>query len=186
MCSEVGLPDARIVDPVYMVYYLLLPSHLERAAGEASWDTSGPRYELTGDGVPEYRGPFWDPNNIPGMAIRQSRLYERTRGLWARSEEEKTRLAIALLVALRDRVRERYAAPLTVLYWSDESERFGRVLTAAEAAGLRVLDAFDLMPPDDVDVYTIPNDGHPNALAHRYLGPELARDFAHAHRGVSR
>ena len=177
---ELGLPDVQTVGAVAAIVYVLFPSHPERAAGEVRWDPQGPAYSLAADGTPRYEGPFSDPERPLLQGLRRSRLYERLRGLWALSEEEKLELTTALLASLRELARERYGAPFFVVYWdfvvyrNDPGGRSLRLLRALEEAEFAVLLASEAIPVSRVASSTIPRDGHPSALAHQYLGPRLA------------
>lgn len=172
---ELGLPDVQVVGEVVAVVYVLIPSHPERAAGEARWDPQGPAYTLAPDGSAQHQGPFSNPERVLAQSLRRSRLWERLRGLWALPDDEKIALTLALLGSLREIAHERYSAPFFVVYWDEPGERSQRLLGALDDADLTVLRASKAIPADAIADSRIPGDGHPTALANQYVGSALAR-----------
>ena len=172
---ELGLPDPLIEKDVAQAIYSMVPTHLERNAGESTWGFWDPEYRLTPEGRLQHHGRFAEPDNWFHSAVVQSEIARRTACLWARSEREKLELFRGILSRARLLLREQYGAPLMVLMWDDGSDRTASIVNLFEEEGVHYQLVSEILGDPDDEKFWIPNDGHPTAYAHRKIGYALAK-----------
>lgn len=162
------------------VFFGLIDTHADRAATPTPKYMTAPYYVLNGDGRLEFRsrdsgGGF--VRNLSGMMeksrvypVLRDRLYQR---IHAGDAGYKWRLTVALLSAIDALCRERYGAPLTVVYWDDNPE----VMRLIREAGLELAHISDALPEGGdwrrAAIQYMTFDGHPSAYANRKLAEHL-------------
>jgi hypothetical protein len=181
---EAGLVDRYADGTVKAVVTWLIPDHLRRVTGDASWLGSSPRYVLEdgpGDGAVRHTGSFTQQrwrNPVDGLLHLAGEKLAFVRAIGARQrEEQQIELTVALLLRLQALAREKLGAPLVVLY-SWPNRRKGEQVPLVErlaAAGVRAMDTVDVtegLPAEQLD---IPYDGHPTAYQIGLIAAELSR-----------
>lgn len=177
---EAGLYDRYKDKNVKAVVTWIIPAHLQRVTGDGSWLGSSPRYVLD-NGVLRYTGSFnehrWrDP--VAGLRYLLGEQFAFVEAIGQKQrQEEQIELFLAMMAKLQVYAREKFGAPLVIVYsWPDEQtkHRYGdskiaqpmlvdtlvrlRKLGApmvGESATTHGMDSTKLM---------IPHDGHPSAL----------------------
>jgi hypothetical protein len=81
-------------------------------------------------------------------------------------------LYAAILKRASDTFEARYHAPFVVVAWLRDKPDDRAIYQALMKTGLRVIDLSDLISGKE-DTLTIPNDGHPNALANGLVADRL-------------
>ena len=168
--------------------------HLRRVSGDGPWLGASPRYALD-DGALRYTGSFdsyrWsDPLAGLRHLVDQQFAFVRAIGLQQRQERE-AEIFTALVVRLQTLAREKFGAPLVVVYsWPDESSGpnhdnsdVTQPMLVSTLAGLRrrgmpMISVDGLEAGYDNSRLLIPHDGHPTALADRLIAAELKRRLA--------
>jgi hypothetical protein len=166
-------------DPLAIVYLALPNNHMFRAAGRASWDRSGPRYEIV-NGALEFVGHF----NLPPVEenwFHRSRIYQRLIAPRAPhefstiSQIDRERL-LAIILKCRDLSVTRYHAPFYVLVWRDDvggGTNSDWLIDQLKDSGVQTLDLAAAIPGLLSGKYTIPVEGHPTAEANRLVAGVL-------------
>ena len=171
------------VTPKYVVYQAL-PEHVGRAAGLSSWDSQGPRYELTSQGSVTYQGPFDAARRPPGPVEAYLHWQAQKSSIgrlileWPRSPSGQDVARFVAIIARTKRLTETKwpGSEFHVLFWSDGTLLSRRIEKGLKASGVRVHDISESIPGiNKTPGYRIPVDGHPTALAHR----EIARYVTH-------
>lgn len=182
---ETGLYDRYVVGKVTAVVTWIIPDQLTRVTGDGGWLTLSPRYVLDAAGRPEHTGSFLAhrlTNPLAGasyLARSRSAWVERT--MAASLFRERTALYVALLARLKDLVRQRYDAPLVIIYhWPDVDKRFELDLmhlpafNAIRDLGMPMVSVRAILgPTQNWPNFFIPRDGHPNARLDRELARSL-------------
>jgi hypothetical protein len=160
-----------------LVVYVLLPFHVDRAAGRSPWDKKGPFYEV-GDGTVKYRGPFDASDKTsaePGAGKTISTAWRSLLG----TAEEKDRMRIVQMVSrARQLIQDHYGARLVVVLWDwfPEISRIDRARAAwfrVKLAEFPLVVVSDLRPaPVDAGWYT-PHDNHPTGRAHALVAKAI-------------
>ena len=184
---ETGLYDKYVVGKVGAVITWSTPLQMPRVIGDGGWLGSSPRFELDAAGNLRYTGSFTGYRLRHPMAgawyLARTYLASAARASEAEAEREQTELYIALLKRLRDLVRERYAAPLIMIYdWPDERVQ-GQVdmleapifqeIKKLGMANVRVRDIID--PIGNWHNFFIPHDGHPNAVLDKRVAADVLK-----------
>lgn len=166
--------------PAYGIYQLL-PAHIERSAGPASWDSWGPRYHVDDRGRVTFQGSFAETRQQPANSLLdrlsslagKSKIAQRVAPVIGARRE--TRLFLAIVGAARDRFESSYpGSEFHVLFW-DTGRRAPELHAALLERGHRVHLVSTVLPQDGrpPDFWKIPGDGHPSAAAYdviaRYL-----------------
>lgn len=184
---ETGLYDRYVAGPVKAVVTWIIPAQLSRVTGDADWLGDAPRYALGADGTSVYTGSFdahrlANPLDGLGYLARQN-LKSMAVATGATLDRERMELFVALMARLQKLVRERYEAPLVVVYeWPDvlpasaEDTILVPVLEAIERLDVKLVSADRIFGERDRSTYLIPHDGHPSALLVRLVAKVLARD----------
>jgi hypothetical protein len=187
---EAGRFDALKGETVKAVVTWIIPAHLARVTGDEPWLGSSPRYVLEDGKPPRFTGSFdahrWrDP--VDGLRHLADQQFPFVAALGARQREaHQAALFTALVVRLRDLVREKFNAPLLVLYsWPDESSPAGfdntymaqpllvSILQGLRARGLSLLPAGRLTAGVDPAKLLFPHEGHPTAFADHLTASDL-------------
>ena len=147
-----------------------------RVTGDGGWLTHSPRYELRPDGPPVYTGSFLghrlrDP--LDGISyFARSRFGWLQRIVEERREHElQAPLYIALLKRMRELVRQKWGAPLVIIYDWDDGTLPGQIdgnrrwiWQDAKALGAPMVSLRDQVDfKEGWNAFFVPHDGHPNA-----------------------
>jgi hypothetical protein len=168
-------------EPILAVYQGVW-FHAFRSTGRESWDRHGPRYVLDPEGELVRRGHFDDDlrlrvHRVVLERLRRSFLYRALSAPRRRPSRSENALYVAIVDRARAVVETRWPkARFHVLYWDVPRNP---VEAALEARGLRVHRVSRILPVwyQHRDRYTIPRDGHPNALADDRLAEYLVREI---------
>jgi hypothetical protein len=185
---EAGLLDRYIGQSVKAVVSWIIPAHLARVTGDGSWLGSSPRYELENSAL-RYTGSFneyrWT-HPLAGLKylLGEQFLFVDAIGMRQRQEEQAD-LFVALMARLQVLVREKFGAPLIVVYsWPDETSKnnYGAssgflvtVLNRLRKLGIPLVSVDGLTSNTDVSLLLIPHDGHPTAYTYELIAGELTR-----------
>jgi hypothetical protein len=185
---EAGLLDRYADQSVKAVVSWIIPAHLARVTGDGSWLGSSPRYVLE-NGVPRHTGSFneyrWT-HPLAGLKylLGEQFLFVDAIGMRQRQEEQAD-LFVALMARLQQLAREKFGAPLIVVYsWPDETSKdsYGAsspflvtVLNRLRKIGIPLLSVDQLTSRTDVSLLLIPHDGHPTAYTYELIAGELKR-----------
>ena len=185
---EAGLLDRYVGQSVKAVVSWIIPAHLARVTGDGSWLGSSPRYVLE-NGVLRHTGSFneyrWT-HPLAGLKylLGEQFLFVDAIGMRQRQEEQAD-LFVALMARLQVLVREKFGAPLIVVYsWPDEtsqgsygasSEFLVTVLNRLRKLGIPLVSVDKLTSNTDVSLLLIPHDGHPTAYTYELIAGELTR-----------
>ena len=184
---EAGLLDRYADQSVKAVVSWIIPAHLARVTGDGPWLGSSPRYVLE-NGVPRHTGSFneyrWT-HPLAGLKylLGGQFLFVDAIGMRQRQEEQAD-LFVALMARLQVQVREKFGAPLSVVYsWPDEtsgssygeSKLLVAVLNRLRKLGIPLLSVDRLTNKIDVSLLLIPHDGHPTAYTYELIAGELKR-----------
>jgi hypothetical protein len=187
---EAGLLDRYADQSVKLVVSWIIPAHLARVTGDGSWLGSSPRYVLD-KGVPRHTGSFNDyrwSHPLAGLKHLLGEQFQFVDAIGMRQrQEEQADLFVALMVRLQQLSREKFGAPLIVVYsWPDEVHRKGYgdaefligVLNRLRQAGIALLSVDNLTSKIDMSLLLIPHDGHPTAYTYELIAGELKRRLA--------
>ena len=141
---------ARKYDKMH-VFYMNIPSHKERNAGQASWDKDGPSYQMTLDGGVKHMGSF---KEILGNDKEKKSLVFRR----LNDNNFMKELHLAIIRQADRTLRDQYKSKLVVLDVYP-SEDYMKTLSKDNIPILVML------PNADDAEFRIPGDGHPNELA---------------------
>lgn len=174
-------PKAVRCDKPTDAVYLMIPSHIWRAAGVVTpWGTNGPRYRLDAAGKPVRAGTLadTDPYN-----------WRPWIGLTAVSRADASRLAKALLVEAKRELERLYPGirlhliMYRIASWSDDDftpEDMVAFEYELQQAGLTPLPLEAIIPRyrfAQGDYILAPTDYHPNARAYRLIADFLLREI---------
>jgi hypothetical protein len=191
---ETGRLDQLAGQRVKAVVTWIIPDHLRRITGDGPWLGASPRYTLH-DGTLHYTGSFdshrWsDP--LAGLRHLADQQFAFVRAIGLRQRQEhQAELFTALMLRLQTLAREKFGAPLVVIYsWPDEASGpnhdnsdVAQPMLVSTLAGLRrhgmpMISVDGLEAGHDSSRLLIPHDGHPTALADRLIAAELKRRLA--------
>jgi len=185
---EAGLLDRYADQPVKAVVSWIIPAQLARVTGDGSWLGSSPRYALE-NGVLRHTGSFDDyrwAHPIAGLKhlLGEQFLFVDAIGMRQRQDEQAD-LFVALLARLQVLAREKFGAPLIVVYsWPDETSQDGygassgflvTVLNRLRKLGIPLVSVDSLTNNINVSLLLIPHDGHPTAYTYELIAGELTR-----------
>ncbi len=140
------------------VFYLTIPAHALRNAGQSPWDQDGPAYRMTPDGAVEFKGTFREVRKLEGQS--QNLLLAKL------SEDKYVKDLHVALIRQADKVlREKYQTGLTVIeVFTDE-----KYLEPLESDQIDILKLL----PNPLPEHTIRGDGHPSAKATTIIAEEI-------------
>jgi hypothetical protein len=176
---ENGLVKARIRHVPRFALYQALTGHVARAAGLVPWVRDGPKYVINKAGDIVHVGRFDDGFARPSqlrLQLDKSRIVESIRCRQRPVREKDVALFAGIIDKARTLLGSSYPGlEFHVLYWDREGDRLSQaVLQELTGKGIRVHLVSRMLPgckgiPEASATYTIPMDGHPNALAHRLV-----------------
>ncbi|MDJ0950457.1 MAG: hypothetical protein QNJ94_16215 [Alphaproteobacteria bacterium] len=175
--------DARVQNlrcrPIHVIYQGI-PQHPPRVSGKFYWDRFGPKYLLTEDGDPVYRGPFQRRNSFQLFVRTQVEKSFLMRRLQQRVTVEDIALTVAVVDKARKLVKRRYpGCSFHVIFWDErDNQNSDELLAGFRARGLRVHRVGEILPGYDESRrrYQLdPDDLHPNPLANRLVADYISR-----------
>jgi hypothetical protein len=188
---EAGLFDRYTERKVKAVVTWIIPAHLQRVTGDGSWLGSSPRYVLD-NGVLRYTGSFnehrWrDP--VAGLHYLLGQQFAFIEAIGQRQrQEQQIELFLAMMAKLQADAREKFGAPLVILYsWPDEQtrHRYGDskvaqpllvdTLVRLRKLGAPMLGESAATFGTDVTKLLIPHDGHPSAVTTDLIASRLKK-----------
>ena len=175
---ETGLYDGLIGDEPMFFVFVTSPWHIARAACKSDLSWFGPAYSLRA-GETVYAGRCADRGGLAGRylgpALRSSALYKHFFGAAEQPvTTEDFNLYLSIFAKSARILRERYAAPLLVIYIPDDLSaakyRFDEglrsneaVLAAFASAGVLAIDGWSSARSYPITELIIQGDGHPTA-----------------------
>ena len=160
--------------------YSCISDHVNRAAGRAHWDPSGPHYQVNPDGSCSYVGPFQtEQQEITHRFLIQSGIYKTilTRKRYRYSESDIQRF-VGILTKMQDTIRQRYQIDLEILLWPDHA--IEQLQDSLEEANFKIIKVDEIIP--EIHNYkkrqpfiVHAKDSHPSALSNQLLAAELLR-----------
>jgi hypothetical protein len=185
---ETGLYDNHVVGKVAAVVTWINAQQMLRVTGDGGWLTLSPRYELRPDGPPLYTGSFLGyrlSHPLAGLSYLARSRFGWTQRIVGEERERELQvpLFIALLGRLQELVKQKWQAPLIIMYdWDDGTipdqidwpRRW--IWQQAQALGapmVSVRDSIDFK--EGWGGFFIPHDGHPNARLDRLLAKALLK-----------
>lgn len=187
-----GLLDRYTKQPVKAVVTWIIPAQLARVTGDGSWLGSSPRYVLE-NGVLRHTGSFTEYRLFNPIAGARHLLGEQFAFVDAigrkQRQDEQIELFVAIMARLQQYAREKFNAPLIVIYsWPDEHAKEGAwagavvtqpelvaVLSRLRRLGMQLIAVDRLTWMYDVSKILIPHDGHPNAFSNELIAGELKK-----------
>lgn len=188
---EAGLLDRYLDRPVKAVVTWIKPPDLARVTGDETWLKSSPRYALE-NGTVRYTGTFSEHrwrHPVEGLAYLASEQFAFIRAIGMRQRQElQADLIVALIGRLHALARERFGAPLIVIYqWPDETsdakdwhpdyrqQWLKAVFARVRGLGTSLVSVGELMDGTKLSERIIVHDGHPTALVNHRIAIELKR-----------
>jgi hypothetical protein len=188
---EAGLLDRYLGQPVKAVIVWIIPAQLARTTGDGSWLGSSPRYELV-DGKLVHTGSFTEyrlTHPIAGLKYYLGELFPFVASIGEKQrQEEQLRLFVAMMARLQQYAREKFNAPLVVVYsWPDEKtggphgdsvidqSELVNVITQMRKLGIELVRVDDLTSGHPTDKLLIPYDGHPLRFTNELIAGELKK-----------
>jgi len=177
--------DSLGCQPTHAIYQMI-PDHVSRAAGFASWDENGPQYELNAQGVAMQIGTFArGKQEPPGKLLRilnRSLIVQRLKQFTqARPDEKSADLTFAILQRAQEIVQERSSvAQFHVIYWPADQSLLSLVVDKLERNGFDLHPISTVLPEFNFDraQYRFHRyDGHPNVRAHRLIADYVGREI---------
>ncbi|MBN9538112.1 MAG: hypothetical protein BGN99_33220 [Alphaproteobacteria bacterium 65-37] len=188
---EAGLLDRYKDRNVKAVVTWIIPAQLARTTGDGGWLGSSPRYVLE-NGALRWTGTFTEyrwRNPIAGAKYLLGEQFAFIQAIGMRQrQEEQSELFVAMMAKLQALAREKFNAPLLIIYsWPDEQSqpeegdsRVAHSLLLSTLQQVRKLGT----PMVRVDALTtgmesakimIPHDGHPNAFTNGMVAGAVSR-----------
>jgi hypothetical protein len=188
---EAGLLDRYLGQRVKAVVVWIIPAQLARTTGDGSWLSSSPRYELV-DGKLVHTGSFYEyrlSHPIAGLKYYLGELFPFIEAIGEKQrQKEQLKLFVAMMARLQQYAREKFNAPLVVVYsWPDEKSRGTHgdsvidqsmlvdVIVQLRKLGIELIRVDDLTSGQPVDKLLIPHDGHPRRFTNELIAGELKR-----------
>ncbi|SEO93459.1 hypothetical protein SAMN02990966_03328 [Rhodospirillales bacterium URHD0017] len=188
---EAGLLDRYVGQPVKAVVVWIIPAQLARTTGDGSWLASSPRYELV-DGKLVHTGSFTEyrlTHPVAGLKYYLGELFPFIASIGEKQrQEEQLRLFVAMMARLEQYAREKFNAPLVVVYsWPDEKVRglhghseidqsmLVDVIVQLRKLGIELVRVDDLTSGQPTDKILIPHDGHPTRYTNELIAGELKK-----------
>jgi len=188
---EAGLLDRYLGQPVKAVIVWIIPAQLARTTGDGSWLGSSPRYELV-DGKLVHTGSFTEyrlTHPITGLKYYLGELFPFVASIGEKQrQEEQLKLFVAMMARLQQYAREKFNAPLLVVYsWPDEKtggthgdsvidqSELVNVITQLRKLGIELVRVDDLTAGQPTDKLLIPHDGHPMRFTNELIAGELKK-----------
>ena len=187
---EAGFLDRFAGDKVKAVVTWIIPDHLSRVTGDGGWLGASPRYVLE-DGKPVFTGSFthhrW-MNPLAGLRYNAGQYFAFVNAIGMRQHQaEQAELFDALMVRLHALAKEKFNAPLVVVYsWPDENSgpTYGSadeqsllvaLLARLRKQGIILVSVEQLTHGRERSRLSFPHDGHPSAFVNELIAGELKR-----------
>jgi len=188
---EIGRLDSLVGQPVKAVVTWIIPGHLMRVFGDGPWLGSSPRYILE-DGKLVYTGSFdrhrW-LSPLAGLRHIAGQNFAFVHAIGASQREDaEGELFTALMVRLQQLAKEKFNAPLLVIYsWPDETSgphhdnsevaqpKLVSILAGLRQRGIPLLSVDKLTNGYDVSKLLFIQDGHPRPFTDGLIAGELKR-----------
>jgi hypothetical protein len=187
---EAGFLDRFAGDKVKAVVTWIIPDHLSRVTGDGGWLGASPRYVLE-DGKPVFTGSFthyrWT-NPLAGLRYNAGQYFAFINAIGMRQHQaEQSELFDALMVRLQALAKEKFNAPLVVVYsWPDENSgpTYGTadeqallvtLLARLRTQGIILVSVDQLTDHMEQGRLSFPHDGHPTAFVNELIAGELKR-----------
>ena len=188
---EAGLLDRYVGQPVKAVVVWIIPAQLARTTGDGSWLGSSPRYELV-DGKLVHTGSFTEyrfSHPVTGLKYYLGELFPFIAAIGEKQQqEEQLSLFVAMMARLQQYAREKFNAPLVVVYsWPDEQSRglhghseidqsmLVDVIVQMRKLGIELVRVDDLTSGQPIDKLLIQHDGHPTRYTNELIAGELKK-----------
>jgi hypothetical protein len=183
---EAGRLETIVDGPVHVVIYQGLQAHVDRVAGNTSWDHYGPRYTLMPDDSVRYQGPFhgkW--YRLLHNLVRHSALYvfiEKQVIQLREFDSKNIPLYLGVIEQSRRAIERNLHAPFYVLYWDKGSydSLTDQIVNKFEDKRFRLIRISEIIPDIQANnrLYGLSlYDPHPNATANYLIGKSLAEAF---------
>jgi hypothetical protein len=190
---EAGFLDRFAGDKVKAVVTWIIPDHLSRVTGDGGWLGASPRYVLEG-GKLVFTGSFthhrW-MNPLAGLRYKAGQHFAFINAIGMRQHQaEQVELFDALMLRLQALAKEKFNAPLIVVYsWPDETSGPGygggdelpllvALLARLRKQGIPLVSVDKLTDKIDTARLMFPHDGHPTAFVDELIAGELKRRLA--------
>jgi hypothetical protein len=190
---EAGFLDRFASHEVKAVVTWIIPDHLSRVTGDGGWLGASPRYVLEDDKL-EFTGSFthhrW-MNPLAGLRYHAGKYFAFVNAIGMRQHQaEQVELFDALMLRLQALAKEKFNAPLIVVYsWPDENSGPGygsgdeqpllvALLARLRKQGIPLLSVDKLTDKIDISRLLFPHDGHPTAFVNELIAGELKRRLA--------
>ncbi len=191
---KAGPGQGRDKGPVKAVVMWLIPAQLARVTGDGSWLGDTPRYVVE-NGKLRHTGSFSEYRWSHPLAGLKYLLGEQFAFIDAigreQRQDEQAELFVAIMARLQQFVREKFNAPLVVIYsWPDESSNpnhgtseFAQpalidILARVRKLGVPMIKVDEVVGPYPIPQLLIPHDGHPTAFTNELLAKELKKRLA--------
>ena len=188
---EAGLLDRYIGQPVKAVIVWIIPAQLARTTGDGSWLASSPRYELD-NGKLVHTGSFTDwrlDHPLDGLKYYLGELFPFIGAIGEKQrQQQQLKLFAAMMARLQQYAREKFNAPLIVVYsWPDEKSRglhgdsavdqsqLVDIIVQLRKLGIELVRVDDLTSGQPSDKLLIPYDGHPTRYTNQLIADELKK-----------
>ena len=188
---EAGLLDRYAGQRVKAVVVWIIPAQLARTTGDGSWLGSSPRYEIV-DGKLSHTGSFTEyrfSHPVAGLKYYLGELFPFIASIGEKQrQDEQLRLFVAMMARLQQYAREKFNAPLVVVYsWPDEQVRglhghseidqsmLVDVIVQMRKLGIELVRVDDLTSGQPTDKILIPHDGHPTRFTNELIAGELKK-----------
>ncbi|MFP5470849.1 MAG: hypothetical protein ACLGGV_04575 [Bacteroidia bacterium] len=180
----------REVEDSSVAIYLLLPSHLDRAAGYVDWDKFGPKYEVENNSL-IYKGAFDEKTSL-----NDNYIVDKLKSSWKKSALYATFLkpkltdkdalrVLEIIKTIHSSLREKNIRFILLIQTSESTESEKVIYGDLEKIIYDNLSKtniehyyIDSIIPDfrhNYKKYKIKGDGHPNENYNRELGKFLAK-----------
>lgn len=188
---QAGLYDRYKDKNVKAVVTWIIPAHLQRVTGDGSWLGSSPRYVLD-NGVLRYTGSFnehrlRDP--LDGLHYLLGQQFAFIEAIGQRQRQElQIELFLAMMAKLQADAREKFGAPLVIIYsWPDEqtTQRYGDskiaqpmlvdTLVRVRKLGAPMFSESSATNGVEFSKLMIPHDGHPSAVTTELIAVALKK-----------
>jgi hypothetical protein len=188
---EAGLLDRYAGQSVKAVVVWIIPAQLARTTGDGSWLGSSPRYDLV-EGKLVHTGSFTEyrfSHPITGLKHYLGELFPFIASIGEKQrQDEQLKLFVAMMARLQLYAREKFNAPLVVIYsWPDERVRglhghseidqsmLVDVIVQLRKLGIELVRVDDLTSGQPIDKILIPHDGHPTRATNELIAAELKK-----------
>jgi hypothetical protein len=184
---EHGLVQTIVECTPRLAIYQAFVGHVARAAGLAAWDRHGPKYLLLSDGTLTDDGHFDDHTAVPSAAqhatfmlrveaqLKKSFIYKKyLENYQRRLTEQDVKLFLAIMDASRRKFITTYpGSAFHAILWdynpNDPSYKMMVEGLRTKEFPLHFISSILPQFSNQPSRYQIIHDGHPNALAYRYI-----------------